>query len=183
MFLVGGTMSYDKSQQIITYVPFDLNSGVAPSSDHVELTGIAVPRMQLQFEEKSNGQTTTTTYIPLLPRGWKKGDPITYFLRPNFTFYSGESGSYPMDTDSPAFRIKQTGVLFRDDLPGLVSARLEQLGVKLGTPPIVLDTNPASELLVYEVITFAGGVMMVMTPMLLIALRIKNAKARKRARA
>jgi hypothetical protein len=183
MFLVGGAITYNKSQRVVTFVPFDVSGGVAPTSDYVELTGIAVPRMQLQFEEKSSGHTTTTTYIPVLPQGWKKGDPVTYFLRPNFTYYASEAGSHPMDADSPAFRIKQTGVLFRDDLPGLIGARYEQLAIKLGTPPIVLDTNPRSELAVYWGITFAGGIMVVMTPMLLIGLRIKNARARKRARA
>ncbi len=82
-----GALGYLKLQEAVTFEPLNLADGGQPRSSHVELTGVAVPSMQVQFEETINGTTTTTTYIPLLPPRWNKADPIVYFLRPHADIY------------------------------------------------------------------------------------------------
>ena len=132
---VAGLLGYRKSQETYAFEPLNLADGIQPRSSHVELTGMAAPSMQVQYIEKTTGETRTTVFIPLLPPQWHQGVPIVYFLRPHSDYYVGPNGTFPLSEESRAFHIQQQGVLMRNDMPGVVTTAYEKRGIKLGTPP------------------------------------------------
>jgi hypothetical protein len=139
-----GVLGYRKLQEPVTFEPFNLAEGIQPRSSHVELTGMAVPSMQILFTERY----TTTTYMPLVPTQWHEGDPVIYFLRRD-----GDR----LGSDRHSFQIRQEGVLIRNDLPGAVASRYEKRGVKVGTPPMVLDAAEHDDLIPYWITAALGG--------------------------
>jgi hypothetical protein len=139
-----GVLGYRKLQEPVTFEPLNLADGIQPRSSHFELTGMAVPSMQIAF----TGRDITTTYMPLVPPQWHKGDPVVYFL--------SRDGDH-LDSDSHSFQIRQQGVLIRDDLPGAVASRYEKHGIKLGTPPMVLYTAEHDDLIPYWITAALGG--------------------------
>jgi len=174
-----GLIGYYKYERAMTFVPFDISNGGTPPSPYVELTAIAIPGMQIHSEETFLGTTTINSYIPLVPKGWKKGEPITYFLRPHGNYYAGPNGGSDLSENGKPFHIKQTGLLFRDDLPGLVTLGFEKNGIKLGSPPIVLDTNERADVTPYFGFAFGGVVLAMMTPAILLGLRLRNRRIRR----
>jgi len=131
-----GVLGYRKLQEPVTFEPLNLADGIEPRSSHVELTGMALPSMQIIFTTRN----TTITYMPLVPPQWHKEDPVVYFL--------SQDGDH-LDRDKHSFQIRQQGVLIRNDLPGAVASRYEKHGIKLGTPPIVLDAAEHDDLISY----------------------------------
>jgi hypothetical protein len=177
---VAGLLGYRKSQETYAFEPLNLADGIQPRSSHVELTGTAAPSMQIQFIEKTTGETRTTVFIPLLPPQWHQGVPIVYFLRPHSDYYVGPNGTFPLSEESRAFHIQQQGVLMRNDIPGVVTTAYEKRGIKLGTPPIVLDTDTRADLDVYWIIAIMAGLMGLILLLSVSTLRIRARRARTR---
>jgi hypothetical protein len=138
-----GVLGYRKLQESVPFEPLNLADGTQPRSSHVELTGLALPSLQIVFTERY----TTTTYMPLVPPQWHKGDPVVYFL--------AQDGDH-LDSDRHSFQVRQQGVLMRD-LPGAVASRYEKGGIKLGTPPIVLDAAEHDDLIPYWITAAVAG--------------------------
>ena len=143
VFLVGGVVStiagvragviaYRKSNEVVTFEPFNLADGIPPRSTRVKLTGLADPSLEIQFKIDIR-----ESYIPVLPPHWRQGDPIVYFLHPHPSDYLQHS--------KPVM-IAQQGVLIRDGLPGAAAFLFKKHGITLGTPPIVLDPDTEAEL-------------------------------------
>ncbi len=130
----------------VTFEPFNLADGIAPRSTHVELTGLADPTMAIEVLD--SGSRSEKPYIPLLPPGWRQGDPVVYFL---------ESPSYALQHSQPHL-IRAKGVLIRDGLPSDIASQSKKRGIKLGTPPIVLNTDPEADLDGYYVTVIVCGI-------------------------
>jgi hypothetical protein len=177
---VAGLLGYRKSQETYAFEPLNLADGNQPRSSHVELTATAAPSMQIQYIEKTTGETRTTVFIPLLPPQWHQGVPIVYFLRPHSAYYVGPNGTFPLSEESRAFHIQQQGVLMRNDIPGVVTTAYEKRGIKLGTPPIVLDTDTRADLDVYWIIAIMAGLMGLILLLSVSTLRIRARRARTR---
>jgi hypothetical protein len=177
---VAGLIGYRKSQETYAFEPLNLADGIQPRSSHVELTGTAAPSMQVQFIEKTTGETRTTVFIPLLPPQWHQGVPIVYFLRPHSGYYVGPNGTFPLSEESRAFHIQQQGVLMRNDMPGVVTTAYEKRGIKLGTPPIVLDTDTRADIDVYWIIAIMAGLMGLILLLSVSMLRIRARRVRTR---
>jgi hypothetical protein len=152
-----GWFGYQKSIAPVAFEPVSLAEQHAPQSRHVELTAVAQTPLLVEYVEKINGQETTYTYLPLTPPGWRRSDPIAYFLRPNFNVYIGANRTFSIDPNTAPFPIVQKGVLFRDDLPGLVISEYEKHGFRLASSPVVLDTKLDSDTDIYFEIALGAG--------------------------
>ena len=131
-----GLIAYRKSNEVVTFEPLNLADGIPPRSTHVKLTGLAVPSLEIRFNDfwrSSNWEA----YIPVLPPHWRQGDPVVYFLHPLESDYLQHS--------KPVM-IGQPGVLIRDGLPGPAAFLFKRHGITLGTPPIVLETDTDADL-------------------------------------
>jgi hypothetical protein len=88
-----GWLGYQKSATRFETV--DLSQNGKPASTHVVMTGVARTEYILKFETAVGGTTTIDNYVPLTPSGWRRGDPLVYFLKTNTTFYlPPEGGRY-----------------------------------------------------------------------------------------
>jgi len=116
-----------KAREPVTFEPFNLADGIAPRSTHVELTALADPTMAIEVLD--SGSRSEKPYIPLLPPHWRQDDPVVYFLG---------SPSDALQHSQPHL-IRAKGVLIRDGLPSDIASQSKKRGIKLGTPPIVLD--------------------------------------------
>ncbi|MFZ0395958.1 MAG: hypothetical protein WCF17_11965 [Terracidiphilus sp.] len=132
-----GLIAYRKTNPSVTFEPLNLADGVPPRTTHVKLTGVAVPSMEMRYGESNRYDTRWEAYIPVLPPHWRQGDPVVYFLHPEDSEYLQHS--------KPVM-ISQTGVLIPDGLPGPAAFLFKKHGIALGTPPIVLDTDPEADL-------------------------------------
>ncbi|MGA2710675.1 MAG: hypothetical protein ACLQJ0_16200 [Steroidobacteraceae bacterium] len=161
-------VGYRKSQEGFPFELLNLTDGVPSRSSHVELTGIALPAIQMQVKES----TLTTTYTPLVPRHWHQGDPIVYFLRSSGEFYA--EGQQP-------FAIQQRGVLNHGDLPRPVANLYEKRNIKLDAQPVVLDPHHDADLMPYWL---TAGTIGILGTFLLLILLFSHAVniARKRIR-
>lgn len=129
---VGAGVTHDRearAQKAITYVPFNLAGGIAPPSRYVELTGQADPTMAIQA--LTSDSKPGYGYIPLLPPNWHRGDPVAYLL-----YTDGEHLQ-----ESKPFMITKTGELVRGDLESYISSEFAKRGIKLGKPPVVLESH------------------------------------------
>jgi hypothetical protein len=127
-----GVIAYRKSNEVVTFEPFNLADGIPPRSTRVKLTGLADPSLEIKFKID-----IWESYIPVLPPHWRQGDPIVYFLHPHPSDYLQHS--------KPVM-IAQQGVLIRDGLPGAAAFLFKKHGITLGTPPIVLDPDTEADL-------------------------------------
>jgi hypothetical protein len=116
------------AKEVVTYEPFSLADGMPPRTSHVELTGLADPTLAISLLK--SGTRSHESYIPLLPPNWHHGDPVVYFL-----YTDGDYSQH-----NQPIMIRQTGVLIRDDLPSEIASEFANRGIKLGAPPIVLET-------------------------------------------
>ncbi|MBI3709893.1 MAG: hypothetical protein HY246_19775, partial [Proteobacteria bacterium] len=153
-----GWLGYQKSMAPVTFVPFEVAGKGPPPASHVALTGIAVTGLIVEHKETISGSTRIHTYFPLIEPGWSKSEPIRFFVRPNVTVYRDGGTMYRLHPDTPPFKMTQTGVLFRNDLPGLISAEYEKHGFKLASPHYVLDTDPGSDVEIYWIVAGVGGI-------------------------
>jgi len=146
-FLVSGVVSmviavriavvwYRKSNEVVTYEPLNLADGIPPRTTHVKLTGVAVPSLEMRYNDFVRS-SHWEAYIPVLPPHWRQGDPVVYFLHPMHSDYLQHSGPVT---------IGQPGVLIRDGLPVPAAFLFKKHGIKLGTPPIVLETDREADL-------------------------------------
>ena len=127
----------DKPNETHTFEPLNLAVGNAPRSSYVKLIGLAMPSMEIRyrifwFSYHDDDDSDWDAYIPVLPPHWHPGDPIVYFLHPHPSVYLQHS---------QPVTIGQTGTLLRDGLPGPAAFLFKKHGIRLGTPPIVLDTD------------------------------------------
>jgi hypothetical protein len=151
-------LGYHKSQQPVAFEAVNLADGRTPQSTHVEMTGVAQTGLIVLWEEEINGNKTTTTYLPLTAPDWRDGQPITYFLRPAVNAIAGPDGYHMIAPTTASFQLTQTGVLFRNDLPGAVRAEYEKNGYTLASPAYVLDTKDDVELDIYWEVAAGAGI-------------------------
>jgi len=148
MVVAGAGVTHDrKAQKPLTFELFNLADGIPPRSSHVEVTGLADPTMAIEVLD--SGSRSERPYIPLLPPGWHQGDPVVYFL--------GSPGD-ALQHSQPHLVVAK-GVLIRDGLPGDIASQSRKRGIKLGTPPIVLDIGENAAFLdVYQSIMLICGI-------------------------
>jgi hypothetical protein len=106
-----------------------------------------------------------------VPPQWHKEDPVVYFL--------SQDGDH-LDRDKHSFQIRQQGVLIRNDLPGAVASRYEKHGIKLGTPPIVLDAAEHDDLISYWITAALCGCFGLSMLFALLQIRIRERRVPKR---
>jgi hypothetical protein len=117
-----------------------------------------------------------------VPPGWKRGDPITYFMRTGIDMMqaagTGEWKSLARGT--PPFPVKtQEGVLLSGGLPGQVAEVYHKNEVPIAANTVVFDTQKGADLEVYWVTT---GVSVVAGFILLISAMAVAIRQRKQAR-
>ena len=118
------------------------------------MTAIARTDMIMQFEERGR----LRFYVPLTAPNWKRSDPLVYFLQTNITAYVGPDGQVQsLDAKTPPFRMTQTGVLVRNDLPGPVAEAFRRHNLTLAAPHQVLELSPGADVAPYWVAAGVGG--------------------------
>jgi hypothetical protein len=143
-----GWLGYQKTVEAQRIESVDLSQNGKPASTHVAMTGIARTEYILKFETAAGGTTTTDNYIPLTPSGWRRGDPLVYFLKTNATVYfPSEGGKYSEYAQAtPPFRMTtRPAVLVRNALPGPIADIYRKHNIALSDAPVVLDLNPGAE--------------------------------------
>jgi hypothetical protein len=80
-----------KSNEAVKFEPFNLADGIPPHSTRVKLTGLAVPSLEIQFDDY-NRSSNWQTYAPVLRAHWRQGDPVIYILHPMHSDYLQHSG-------------------------------------------------------------------------------------------
>jgi len=141
-----GWLGYQKSATRFETV--DLSQNGKPASTHVVMTGVARTEYILKFETAVGGTTTIDNYVPLTPSGWRRGDPLVYFLKTNTTFYLPPEGGRYIEyaQATPPFQMTtQPAVLVRNGLPGRIAEIYRKHNIALADAPIVLDPNLGAE--------------------------------------
>ncbi len=141
-----GWLGYQKSATRFETV--DLSQNGKPASTHVVMTGVARTEYILKFETAVGGTTTIDNYVPLTPSGWRRGDPLVYFLKTNTTFYLPPEGGRYIEyaQATPPFQMTtQPAVLVRNGLPGPIADIYRKHNIALADAPIVLDPNLGAE--------------------------------------
>jgi len=139
-------LGYQKSATRFETV--DLSQNGKPASTHVVMTGVARTEYILKFETAVGGTTTIDNYVPLTPSGWRRGDPLVYFLKTNTTFYLPPEGGRYIEyaQATPPFQMTtQPAVLVRNGLPGPIADIYRKHNIALADAPIVLDPNLGAE--------------------------------------
>ena len=151
-FLLG----YQKSIEPIVTETVDLALAKPPQSDHVRMTAIARTDMIVRFEERGR----LRVYVPLTAPNWTRTDPLVYFLQTNIDAYVGPGGQIQsLDAKTPPFRMTQTGVLVRNDLPGPVAEAFRRHNLTLASPHQVLELAPGADLAPYWVAAGVSGLL------------------------
>lgn len=90
-----GWLGYQKSVETQRIESVDLSQNGKPASTHVVMTGVARTEYILKFETTGGGTTTIDNYVPLTPAGWRRGDPLVYFLKTDApsTFHPKAAGT------------------------------------------------------------------------------------------
>jgi hypothetical protein len=141
-----GWLGYQKSATRFESV--DLSQNGKPTSTHVVMTGIARTEYILKFETAAGGTTTIDNYVPLTPSGWRRGEPLVYFLKTNTTLYLPPEGGRYIEyvQATPPFQMTtQPAVLVRNGLPGPIADIYRKHNIALADAPIVLDPNLGAE--------------------------------------
>ncbi len=141
-----GWLGYQKS--VTRFESIDLSQNGKPTSTHVVMTGLARTEYILKFETAAGGTTTIDNYVPLTPSGWRRGDPLVYFLKTNTTFYLPPEGGRYIEyaQATPPFQMTtQPAVLVRNGLPGPIADIYRKHNIALADAPIVLDPNLGAE--------------------------------------
>ena len=141
-----GWLGYQKSATRFETV--DLSQNGKPASTHVVMTGVARTEYILKFETAAGGTTTIDNFVPLTPSGWRRGDPLVYFLKTNTTFYLPPEGGRYIEyaQATPPFQMTtQPAVLVRNGLPGPIADIYRKHNIALADAPIVLDPNLGAE--------------------------------------
>lgn len=155
-----GWLGYQKSVETQRIESVDLSQNGKPASTHVVMTGVARTEYILKFETTGGGTTTIDNYVPLTPAGWRRGDPLVYFLKTDATVYfppqGGRYSEYAQAT--PPFQMTtQPAVLVRNALPGPIADIYRKHDIALADTPIVLDLNPGAEAAPYLVTMGLAG--------------------------
>jgi hypothetical protein len=153
-----GWLGYQKSATRFESV--DLSQNGKPASTHVVMTGVARTEYILKFEKAAGGAVTIDNYVPLTPSGWRRGDPLVYFLKTNATVYfPSEGGKYSEYAQAtPPFQMTtQPAILVRNALPGPIADIYRKHNIALADAPIVLDLNPGADAEPYLVTTGLAG--------------------------
>jgi hypothetical protein len=153
-----GWLGYQKSATRFESV--DLSQNGKPTSTHVVMTGVARTEYILKFETAVGGTTTIDNYVPLTPSGWRRGDPLLYFLKTNTTFYLPPEGGRYIEyaQATPPFQMTtQPAVLVRNGLPGPIAEIYRKHNIALADAPIVLDLNLGAEAAPYLVTMGLAG--------------------------
>jgi hypothetical protein len=157
-----GWYGYSKTTETVEIESVDLSKGDSPRSTHVAITGVAHTEYMIEFETKSAGRTTLDRYIPLTPAGWRRGEPLVYFLKTNATVYLPPGGGrmFEFSQRTPPFQMTtQPGVLVRDGLPGPVGERYRKNNIAVASPPIMIDLAPGADVMPFFVTAGVSGLL------------------------
>jgi len=175
-------LGYQKSQQPLTFEAVNAADNRAPQTTHVDLSAVAQTDMIVDFEETTNADKRTQRYLPLTPPDWQPSQPLAYFLRPHMDGYAGPNGYLTFDPATPAFALTQRGVLFENDLPGIVEAEYQKHGITLASPYYVLDTDVSADVDIYWEVAAGAGLtgLVLLLSAALVPIAARRAKARGR---
>ena len=154
-----GVLGYINGRTPSVFEAIDLTHPGAPTSRHVELSGVVQTDAILVFRKSVGGSMTAETYIPVTAPGWRPGEPVSFFLNPHTSGY----GDRLYQPGTPPFAIKQTGAVFTDGLPGVVRTEYERRGYFMAQTVYVLDTDAKADLTVYYAIAGASGLCLAVT--------------------
>ncbi len=130
-----------------------------PQADQVRIAGVARTDLIVTFETRRSGSTRTTTYVPLTPANWRRGDPIRYVLGTNISHYSPPGGGrlFALDPRQPPFAMQtEAGALTADGLPGPVREEYRRAGLVLAEPVYLLEPGASGNEMLLVVTGVAG---------------------------
>jgi hypothetical protein len=172
-----GVLAYLRGQTPTTFETIDLAGPATPTSRHIVLSGVARTDAILVFRKTLSGTTTSETYIPITAPNWRMGEPVSFFLLPHTSVYTGAGGFQNYAPSTPPFAIKQSGTVFSDGLPGVVRTEYERRGLAMAPTVYVLDTDINADVTIYYVIAGVSGICVLVTLPTWIIVRVKRRRA------
>jgi len=154
-----GFVGYLRSNEPVTFAPFDLSRSLGSPPRHVELTGVAQTPFVVVQAEHIGSHTTIHTYVPLTRSDWRPSDPVAFFLEPATAVYVDERGAARFDRRTPPFPVRIRGTLFHDGLPASVRAAFEKGGLQLAPSIQLLDPRPAADVEILFVLAIPAGLL------------------------
>jgi hypothetical protein len=116
-----------------------LESGVAPASRWVDVSGVAVTRGSVEISHSGRGRSWSVWYVPVIPPGRDPAGHATVFLSIDDQHHRQFTA-----TTMPAFR----GTVSLTSLPNDVKARFAERGLQVDSTHIVINFGESpSELL------------------------------------
>jgi hypothetical protein len=156
-----GALGYRTATKEPVVAPFDLRQATAlPAADRFVVTGLARTDLMLGFETESRGTKRSYSFVPLTPPDWRRGQPLTYFLKTNQTAYvpTGGGGSFRLATGQPPFLMTtRPTVVESHTLPGPLRETYANNKVKLAGKLYIFDQNVAAALEHYWMIAGIAG--------------------------
>jgi hypothetical protein len=165
---VAGWLAYAEAEAPVVVADIDLAKAAdrTPTTGHARLAGIVLPDQTLTLETETGSQitgnhTATESFIPVVPPGWRQGQPVTYFMQlrgVKFLKPAGSDGFVPLTPTTPPFAVKtEEGVLLADGLPGAIAELYRRNGMVLAATTAVFDRDTRAEETHYSgVAIFAG---------------------------
>jgi hypothetical protein len=146
--IVALALGFRRMETPLTRADLVLNTGeeAVPPVDLVSVTGIARTDMIVTFRE-SMGRTSPSRewkFVPLVPAGWQRNQPIRFILKTNQTaWFAPRGGIHALERNAPVFRITtEPAVLSAYELPGAVRARYERSNIPLASTVEVIEQSP-----------------------------------------
>jgi hypothetical protein len=125
-----------------------------PSTDLARVTGIAMTRMIVVFDENPKGNGDKWTYVPLMSVPLKLDRPIRYFLRTRQTEWTAKDGgpdaTKQLRRDAAPFVMTTEPAQLRSyGFPKEIQANFEQAGFKIDDRVTVIQQSADKDLTPY----------------------------------
>lgn len=114
-----------------------------PGTELASVHGLLAANFGFALEETKYGRVTgTTTYAPIVPKGWEPGQPVKFVVKTTIPVYQDLVARRNFFLDSgQVFSATYDGRLSTNDLPTYVSQHLASQHLTLANPYYVLDDN------------------------------------------
>lgn len=175
-----GALGYSEASRAPTVATLDLRQTTAlPAADHFIVTGMARPDLMVGLETETRGAKRNYSYVPLTAPDWRRGQPLTYFLKTNQNAYVPPGGgqAFRLAPNQPPFLMTtQPAAIEAHALPGPVREAYRTHNVPLTRKLHIFSQSTSEELHLYWAIAGVGALVGVICLLAagLVALRLRR---------
>jgi hypothetical protein len=178
-----GALGYRDSSKVPTVATFDLRqAGKLPAADRFVVTGMARTDLIVGLETETRSGARTYSYVPLTAPDWRRGEPLTWFLKTNQNAWLPPGGgrAFRLARNEPPFLITtQPAVIESRALPGPVREAYRNNNVPLAAQLHIFSQSTSEEQHLYWAVAGVGGLVGVVCLLAagMVALRLRRGTA------